>query len=455
MAHTSFPRVFRIPQKNLRMFFSIVAVALIVHGVLPVYAADVRLTWDPPPTEYGGFMLEYGTSSRQYDQSQDVGAQTAETVTNLTPGQTYYFAVKSYDPTHTTESPYSEEVVTTIAHPAPVSDFHGTPTSGSAPLQVAFTDASSGTADSWSWNFGDGSTSTERHPTHTYADAGNYSVTLTVSGNGGSSTKTHTEYIVVSEREGPKANFTATPVSGTSPLAVTFADSSTGSVTSWHWDFGDGTSSTNQHPSHTYTTAGSYTVSLTATSEGGQHTKTIPDLITVLAIPPVANFTATPVNGTSPLAVTFTDTSTGSVTSWHWDFGDGTSSTNQHPSHTYTTAGTYTVALTVTGDGGSATITYPNLISVTILPPIADFTATPVRGNSPLTVTFTDTSTGPVTSWHWDFGDGTTSTSQHPSHTYTSKGRYSVQLQVVGPGGTDSILMDRLISIRSSRSGRK
>ncbi|MBK7878305.1 MAG: PKD domain-containing protein [Planctomycetes bacterium] len=164
----------------------------------------------------------------------------------------------------------------------------------------------------------------------------------------------------------PVANFTGTPTTGTAPLAVAFTSTSTGTISTYAWDFGDLSTSTLQNPSHTYTAAGTYTVSLTVTGPGGSNSLTRTNYITVAATPPapVASFTGTPTSGTAPLAVAFTDASTGSITSWSWTFGDGGTSTLQNPSHTYTVAGTYTVALTVTGPGGNDTQTRTNYITV-------------------------------------------------------------------------------------------
>ena len=260
-------------------------------------------------------------------------------------------------------------LITVNNPPAPVASFSATPTSGDAPLNVAFTDTSTGSITSWSWTFGDGGTSTAQNPNHTYSTAGTYSVSLTVTGPGGSDTQTQTNLITVTDPPPgpPVAAFNATPTSGETPLNVSFTDASTGSITSWSWTFGDGGTSTAQNPSHTYTTAGTYTVSLTVTGPGGSDTETQTNLITVTdpVPPPVAGFTAAPTSGDAPHNVAFTDTSTGSITSWSWTFGDGGTSTAQNPSHTYTAAGTYTVSLTVTGPGGSDTDTQTNLITVT------------------------------------------------------------------------------------------
>ncbi len=248
----------------------------------------------------------------------------------------------------------------------PNADFTATPTSGCAPLTVDFTDQSTGDIDSWSWDFGDGGTSTAQNPSHTYNNVGTYTVSLTVTGPGGSDTATKTDYITVSTT--PTADFVGSPTSGDAPLTVNFTDQSSGVPTSWSWDFGDGNTSTEQNPSHTYDAAGTYTVSLTASNSCGDDTQTKADYITVTEPPcnaPVADFTGSPTSGTAPLSVSFTDQSTNNPTSWSWDFGDGGTSTAQNPSHTYNNAGTYTVTLTATNDCGSDDETKTDYITVT------------------------------------------------------------------------------------------
>ncbi len=325
---------------------------------------------------------------------------------------------------------------------APVADFSGAPTSGEAPVLVSFTDLSSGTVSSWSWNFGDGGTSTAQNPTHTYTSAGTYNVSLTATGPGGSDGVTKNGYVnVTAPPVAPVAEFSGSPTSGTSPLNVSFADLSTGSVSSWSWTFGDGGTSTAQNPSHTYNTAGSYTVTLTATGPGGSDGETKVGYISVSAppVPPTAEFSGSPTSGNTPLNVSFSDLSSGDVTGWSWTFGDGGSSTAQNPAHTYTVAGTYDVTLTATGPAGSDGETKLGYITVGSPPagPTAEFSGTPTSGDSPLLVSFSDLSTGSVTSWSWTFGDGGTSTAQNPSYTYTSAGSYSVTLTATGPGGSD------------------
>jgi PKD repeat protein len=192
-------------------------------------------------------------------------------------------------------------------------------------------------------------------------------VSLTATNAGGSNTLTRTGYITVSTPAvAPVASFTGTPTSGSAPRTVAFTDASTNSPTSWAWTFGDGYTSTLKSPSHAYSTAGTYTVSLTATNAGGSNTLTRTGYITVstATVAPVASFTGTPTTGKFPLTVSFTDASTNSPTSWYWTFGDGSTSTLKSPSHTYSAKGTYTVSLKATNAGGSNTLTRTGYIIV-------------------------------------------------------------------------------------------
>jgi PKD repeat protein len=233
-------------------------------------------------------------------------------------------------------------------------------------------------------------------------------------------------------------SFTAAPTNGAAPLNVTFTDTSTGTITNHSWTFGDGGTSTLTNPSHTYTNAGTFSVALTVSGPGGSATTNAVNLITVTNVPPVASFTASVTDGAAPLDVTFTDTSTGTITNHSWTFGDGGTSALSSPSHTYTTSGTFSVALTVFGPGGSSTTNAVDLITATNVPPVASFTASVTNGAAPLNVTFTDTSTGTITNQLWTFGDGDTSTASSPSHTYTTSGVFSVTLTVFGPLGLNA-----------------
>jgi PKD repeat protein len=248
---------------------------------------------------------------------------------------------------------------------APLAGFEGTPVFGMAPLAVQFTDTSFGLVRSRAWDFGDGAASAEPSPSHVYSAAGRYTVALTVANETGTSTATRVEYVVATDVPPPVAGLAADVVAGVSPLTVQFIDLSAGDVTSWSWDFGDGATSAEPSPAHTYLAAGLFTVALTVGGPGGTDTRIEPDLVSVALPPaPVAAFTASATNGIDPLAVSFTDESSGVITSWAWSFGDGATSTQQHATHDYLAPGAFTVVLTVSGPGGSDELALSDLVQV-------------------------------------------------------------------------------------------
>ena len=161
------------------------------------------------------------------------------------------------------------------------------------------------------------------------------------------------------------AGFSGEPLSGTLPLTVTFSNLSSGDYDTCAWDFGDGSSSAVcGDPEHTYASSGTYTVSLTVSGLGGSDTETKASFITVYE-PVTADFSATPLSGTLPLMVEFTNMSTGDYDTCAWDFGDGSESADcKDVSHLYTLAGSYTVSLTVSGLGGEDTMTKTDFVMV-------------------------------------------------------------------------------------------
>ncbi|AKB53318.1 Chitin binding protein [Methanosarcina barkeri MS] len=243
----------------------------------------------------------------------------------------------------------------------------------------------------------------------------------------------------------PVAAFSAAPTTGKAPLKVKFTDKSTGTPTKWIWDFGDGSKSFHQNPTHKYSKAGVYTVSLTVKNAAGSNTVTKTEYIKVIT-KPVAAFSASSTSGKVPLKVKFTDTSTGTPTKWKWDFGDGSKSYHQNPTHKYSKAGVYTVSLTVKNAKGSNTVTKSKYITVTAKP-VAAFSASPTSGKSPLNVKFTDKSTGTPTKWKWDFGDGTKSFHQNPTHKYSKAGKYTVTLKVTNAAGINTATKSKYITV--------
>ncbi|MCK4270825.1 MAG: PKD domain-containing protein [Methanogenium sp.] len=248
----------------------------------------------------------------------------------------------------------------------------------------------------------------------------------------------------------PVASFSAVPTSGTAPLSVVFSDSSTGGNLTYSWDFGgsEGTSGS-QSPAHTYETAGTYTVTLEVSNAEGADTASAIIEVSESVASPTADFTANVTSGTAPLTVSFTDLSSGDPTGWSWDFGVGEgTSTDQNPLHTYSDAGTYTVTLTASNEGGSTTATETITVSSGVLPPIADFTANVTIGTPPLTVKFSDRSTGSPTSWSWDFEESSGGAQENAVHTFDYVGNYNISLTVSkDPGGADTKIIENYIRV--------
>lgn len=303
------------------------------------------------------------------------------------------------------------------------------------PKVVYFVDQSDRAPTSWLWDFGDGATSTDQNPRHVYMNEGTYTVKLTAKNSFGEDTNVKTDLITIGG--GADVDFTADKTTVGVGRIVSFTDLSTISPTSWVWDYGDGSTGSGANPDHAYRAVGVYDVTLTASNLYQTNSRTRNMFITVLNIPR-ADFAADKTRGGAPMDVQFTDKSTGAPTAWKWDFGDGASSTEQNPKHTYTTLGTYTVTLTASNENGSDTTSRTNLI-VTTLAPVAEFKADRQVGKAPFIVTFTDLSKGNPTSWVWDFGDGTSSYEQNPRHIYMREGSYDVRLTVTNQYGSDSI----------------
>ncbi|WP_321506272.1 PKD domain-containing protein [uncultured Methanoregula sp.] len=343
-------------------------------------------------------------------------------------------------------------VTVTGATTAPVAAFTASTTSGTAPLAVQFNDTSSNTPTSWAWDFNNDGTvdATTQNATYTYTTAGTYSVNLTATNSAGSNSALKTSYITASAAPvlPPVVNFDGTNRTGDAPLLVHFTDQSTNTPTAWAWDFqNDGViDSTVQNASFMYTIPGTYQVNLTASNAGGSAYRLKGNYITVSGENPNlpgTDFTGSVRSGYAPLTVQFNDTSTNSPTSWTWDFqNDGViDSTVQNASFTYTTTGTFQVNLTATNAAGSKSRLKANYITVTEAPvsiPVAAFSASATSGTVPFAVQFNDTSSNMPTAWLWDFGDGSTSTVQNATHTFTTAGTYTVNLTVTNAGGSNS-----------------
>ncbi len=314
---------------------------------------------------------------------------------------------------------------------APVANFSSSITSGCTPIVVQFTDLSTNNPTSWSWDLGNGTLTTLQNPSTTYVTPGTYTVILTAANASGSNTKTSVAYIITYPT--PTVAFTAndltaTCASKTVQFTNTSVSNSSGAV-SYYWDFGDGTLSTAQNPSHTYVASGNYSVSLVVTNSAGCNQVLNKSNYIIVAPKPTASFTASNNNSCSPpLIASFSNTSTG-ATSYQWDFGDGATSNVTSPTHNYAVAGSYTVRLiAVSSSGCRDTLTQTNVVNIGNL--VAGFNASASSACTGNTITFTNTTTPGAGNNTWYFGDGSTSNVANPSHAYNNPGTYTVKLVV-------------------------
>ncbi|MBW6483130.1 MAG: PKD domain-containing protein [Vicingaceae bacterium] len=369
------------------------------------------------------------------------GGQTTQSITTATPGN------YSVEITPVSGSACSVTLTTTIygSTDYPVANFTATPTTMCVGESVTVNDLSyvvgTSSITGWAWDFdGDGLTDdTTQTPTaYTYTTSGTYNLQLVVWNNG----CTDTLVVPITVNDMPTAGFSFNNVCYGSLMNFTDTSNANGGVISnWNWDFtNNGTvDNMNQNPAYGYPTAGSYDVELLVETSAGCKDSV---LQTVIVNPlPVANFSAP--NECLNTITQFTDLSTvttGSITDWAWDFGDGDTSSLQQPTHLYTTANTFNVSLTVTTDSGC---THNVVIPVTVYAkPTAAFTTADVCQN--LAAQFnSSTSTGnggTINQWDWDFDfitptHTTDATTQNPSNNYASAGTYTVDLIVTTSNG--------------------
>jgi PKD repeat protein len=305
--------------------------------------------------------------------------------------------------------------------------FNADLTNGCSPLLVNFYNQSL-RANAYQWFFGDGSSSTAQSPSYVYQQNGSYTVTLIATDtiNGCSDTIKFNNFINVNPLQ---LNYQVPDtVYGCAPYAINLSDTSNASF--YAWDFGDGNTSSSPNPYHVYHNPGVYTVSLSTTLSNSGCTQSIPEFQTFVVDGAQPGFTYS-VSQCPPYVVQFTDTSL-NATSWSWNFGFGQGSTLQHPTHTFPNPGVYNVTLVATTASGCSTTLQANgAVQISGLGAFASFiTADTV---APFNVQFYANSTN-ATWWLWDFGDGTTDTTENPQHTFTGSGPFHIMLTI----GNDS-----------------
>ena len=324
---------------------------------------------------------------------------------------------------------------------SPVAAFTSSCTDRDCYLDGSTSSDPDGTVSAWTWDFGDGAAAGSGATTpHTYATDGTYTVKLTVTDDRGAK-DTVSHQVVVKSNAKPVAAFTSACTELVCGFDASTSSDADGTVASYAWSFGDGSTGSGAKPSHTYA-AGTFNVRLTVTDDQGA-TDTVTHPVTVAAAntSPVASFTAT----TTGLSATFDSSASsdpdGTIASRAWTFGDGATASTVSPAHTYPAAGSYDVTLTVTDNqGGTNQIT--KTVTVTAAAnqkPVAGL-ATSVSG---LTLSVDGSSSsdadGSIAAYGWNYGDGATGTGRTDSHAYAAAGTYTVTLTVTDDkGATDT-----------------
>lgn len=335
----------------------------------------------------------------------------------------------------------------------PVASFSFTPQQGDAPLVVSFDASASydpdGKISTFSWDFGDGKSGRGAVINHRYVEQGDFTAGLTVTDNDGQWASKFVTVRILDANKAPTARFSYTPHAGEYPLKVAFDASASsdpdGSIASYTWDFGDGSSGKGRLASHTFTTARTFEVRLTvADNKGKEDTQFHPVEVVKPNKPPVARFSYTPHGGEYPLEVAFDASESadpdGSIASYTWDFGDGASGKGRMIRHTFTSARTCEVRLTVVDNEGKPdTQMHPVEVVKPNKFPFARFVFTPKGGEFPLSVTFDASASfdpdGEIAAYAWDFGDGVFGAGRTPAHTYTRAGTFPIKLKVTDNGG--------------------
>ena len=302
-------------------------------------------------------------------------------------------------------------------------------------ITVNFKDKSYGLISNWLWDFGDGNSSTEQNPIHKYSNSGIYTISLTLSNRDYTSKVNYT--MIFGEIN--NVDFTNNVSEGYPNLTVQFTDLSNGVFDSWLWDFGDGNSSTEQNPIHTYTETRNYDVTLTVSNSLDSKIITKSSLIKL--------FDKLDGNFTTDLDYVYVNSPVdfpylyyGNPSSFLWNFGDGSLSILEHPVHVYTGAGEYNVSLTIFNSFDNFTFSKKIIVSEILK---ADFNLTIRYTDGHASVLISDNSQGNIINWLWDLGDGTTSTTQNPIPEYTSKGydigNYNITLTVFNDFDSNTI----------------
>ena len=415
----------------------------ITKPIVVPYNPTIYFTWDPEPTCLGDTTFFWGTS----------GSYIENWFWDF--GDSYFDTIQQ--PNHVYNNPGAYNVilyitdtlgcVNTLSQTININDVPDVSfTMSQNPVcgedTVYFAGQSSSQIALWHWDFGDGTYSNVQNDYHIYSSNGTYVVTLTITDTAGCSNTEIDSVLILST---PIADFGYSLFQCTT---IDFTDISTIPVNyssvEWYWDFGNGNYDTLQNPQHTYATGGVYwvTMAVTIDSSGLQCTDTIAQSVLVPDLPTIY-FTWSPELTCLGDTTYFFGTSSDSISAWFWNFGDGNFSNVQNPAYVFYSSGSHIVTLSVTDTAGCTNL-LAQTVNILEIPDVSfTMSSNPSCVNNP--INFYGQSSSVITSWNWDFGDGSFSFIQNPLHIYLGDGTYYVSLTVTDTSGCTNTDMQFII----------
>ncbi len=320
----------------------------------------------------------------------------------------------------------------------PVADFTFDRSTIEAGESVSFVSQTTGEPTSLIWDFGDGGNADGEGAVHQFTRPGAYLVTLTATNEAGS-TSASTTITVVEAVVAPVASIgrvasTLVEVGQT----LTFTSTSSNDPTTLRWDFGDGVRASGSTARHSWTAPGVYRVRLTVSNSAGSDDAVIDITVEPALEPPIARLAQSSSEVVAGDLIRFSSLSVNEPARLVWNFGDGNTARGVEVSHRWEEAGTYTVTLRAINAAGDDRISTTVTIREPVAPPVAGFGLNMSEAGIGESIQFTDASTPEPTAWLWDFGDGATSTSRNPTHSWSEAGTYIVKVTASNEGGSSS-----------------
>lgn len=347
----------------------------------------------------------------------------------------------------------SASVTITATNVPPVADFVSSVNSLTVSFDGSKSNDTDGTISKYDWNFGDGTTGTGKTVSHVYSKAGPYNVILTVTDNAGATNSKTLQVTALAPNALPTATFTWNATLLVASFNATKSTDSDGTIASYSWTFGDGTTGTGSTVDHSYSSTGSYTVTLKVTDNlGGIGSYSSVISVAAANVPPTADFSASTNQLSVSLNANLSKDTDGYIVAYSWDLGNGATSASSSFVYTYAASGNYTITLKVTDNNGASASASKNVtVQGPNASPVANFTFTTNALTVSLNASLSTDPDGTIASYKWDLGDGTTSSGKTLSYTYATAGNYTVILTVKdNVGASNSIAKNVTVKLTNS-----